>query len=343
MPDSGPCTAEDGAPYSWIMNELTRIHFFSWETRISIELPVGFEEQVEDPDSNTAIYADDLDEDQELGARVLTRMTAVPSESADAYRSMAAASAQIGTRTVEHQEECTVDGARAIRQTLGYHDEEAGIDVVRHETYAQLGNVVFSLICLAPSYKSSDYLAAFDHASRSARIVLLPLGGEIQMSGPERPASFAHAGVRVSAVIPDSWTVEEPAEQMIRFFAPADLDQYRSTPTFSIVLGEPDGFGPDGYDEFCNASVGRLQDATPEFALRARERYALSSFVDVHAVWYTGTWDEGLELMQLQALGLLDRYHLYLVNAAAPIALAEHYTPIFDGILRSLRVLPSRS
>jgi len=324
------------------MEELTHIHFFSWETRVSIELPVGFEEQVEDHDTNTAIYADDLDDDHELGARVMTRMTAVSPGTIDAYRSIAAASVQIGPRTVEYTEECAVDGAPAIRQILRYHDEDAGIDVVRHETHAQLADVVFSVIGLAPSDASTDYLAAFDHASRSARIVLLPSDGEIPESGPDRPASFAHAGVRISATIPESWTVDEPAEHTIRFFAPVDASHHDSVPSLSVTLGEPEGFGPDGFDDFCEASVERLEKVTPHFALRAVERYALSSFVDVHAVWYAAAWDSTRELVQLQALGLLDRYHLYLVNAAAPLALAERYAPVFDAMLRSLRVLPIR-
>ena len=324
------------------MEELTHIHFFSWETRVSIELPVGFEEQGEDRDTNSAIYADDLGEGGEPGARVMTKMTAAPPGTADAYRAMATASAQISPRTVEHHEECTVDGAPAIRQVLRYHDDEAEVDVVRHETHAQLADVVFSVICLAPSDASADYLAAFDHASRSTRIVLLPADGELPIDSPERPASFAHAGVGISALVPDSWTVEEPTEHSIRFFASVDADHHGSVPTFSIALGEPDGFGPDGFADFCAASIDRLEHEMSGFALRAVERYALSSFVDVHAVWYAAAWDSTRELVQLQALGLLDRYHLYLVNAAAPLALAERYTPVFDAILRSLRVLPTR-
>ncbi len=323
------------------MEEPAHIHFFSWETRISIELPVGFEEQVEDHDTHTAIYADDLDEDEMPGARVMTRMSATPYGQTDAYRSMAAASEQIGTRTVEHREECVVDGAPAIRQILRYHDDEVGTDVIRHETHAQIENVIFSLICLAPSARSTDYVAAFGHASRTARFVLLPLDGEVQPSRGERPASFAHAGVRISALIPDSWTVDEPADHSIRFFAPPDARHDGSVPTFSIALGEPDGFAPDDFARFCDASVGRLEEEVPGFVLRSVERYALSSFVDLHTVWYAGTWESDRELVQLQALGLLDRYHLYLINAAAPLRMAETYTPVFDAILRSLRVLPS--
>ncbi len=311
------------------------IHFLSRHTRISLELPVGFEEQLEDPDNSAAIYADDLEDDEEPGARVMAKMTAVPSATTDAYRSLAAASAQIGTRTVEHSEEGSLDGAPAVRQILRYHDEEAGIDVLRHETYAQLDNVVFSVTCLAPSNRAADYTAAFDHASRSARIVL-------QGIGPGGPSSFAHSGVRISAIVPDRWTVTEPSEHAVRFLAPPDPDYDGSIPTFSIALGEPDGFGPDGFPDFCEVSVERLEQQVPEFTLRSVERFALSSFVDVHAVWYTGRWEPDRRLVQLQALGLLDRYHFYLINAAAPLASAERYTPLFDAILRSLRVLPGQ-
>ncbi|MFO7848463.1 MAG: hypothetical protein R6V67_00760, partial [Spirochaetia bacterium] len=72
------------------------------------------------------------------------------------------------------------------------------------------------------------------------------------------------------------------------------------------------------------------------------QRFTLSSFVDVHALWYTHKSESGLEFAQLQALCLMDRYHLYLINAAVLLPLAEDYLPVFDDILRSLRMLPSR-
>jgi hypothetical protein len=153
------------------------VHFFSWETRISIELPVGFEEYMEDGETNSAIYADDLDdEDAELpGGRVMTKLTAVAVDSAGAYRELAAASARIGDRSVESREECTIDGAPALRQTLAYRDEDAELDVIRHETFAQVGNVIFSITGIAPAARRDEYLPALDRASRTARFILLPV------------------------------------------------------------------------------------------------------------------------------------------------------------------------
>ena len=176
-------------PYSSRMAIPDYIHFFSWETRVSIELPVGFEEQFEDPGTHSAIYADDLDDDDESddaddspGARVMTKMTAVPETSPEAYRAIARASAEgpaqdANPRTVQHRREREIDGAPALRQVLTYNDEEAGIDVVRHETFAQLTNVVFSITCLAPASREAEYLPAFDHAGDSARFILIPAAG----------------------------------------------------------------------------------------------------------------------------------------------------------------------
>lgn len=162
------------------------------------------------------------------------------------------------------------------------------------------------------------------------------------MSGIGNWTSVAHAGTRISALVPTPWEMSEVVDHHVRFFAPpaAQYDNHRST--FSISLGEPEGFGPDGFQEFCDASRARLEASLPDFSLRSVERFTLSSFVDIHAVWYSCGSDTGHAFAQLQALGLMDRYHLYLINAATLLPLADEYLPIFDTILHSLRMLPSR-
>ncbi len=159
-----------------------RIHFFSWETRVSLELPIGFEEEGEDPETNSAIYVDEVPDsapEDAIAARVMAKMTAVPHGRPDAYRSLAEASAGIGSRTVEDREELVIDGAPAARQVLRYRDEELDVEVLRHETFAQLENVVFSIIGLAPAGRSAEYRPAFEHAAETARFILLPApGGE---------------------------------------------------------------------------------------------------------------------------------------------------------------------
>ncbi|MFP4210223.1 MAG: hypothetical protein ACLFR8_03195 [Alkalispirochaeta sp.] len=320
------------------------IHFFSWATRISIELPVGFEEQFEDADTNSAVYADDLDASDTTddadgtgdpdtpGARVMTKMTAVHTDSAEAYRSLADASAGIGSRTVTSRDELCIDGAPAIRQTLTYRDDDLEIDVFRHETFCQMANIVFSITCLAPASRSPAYRSSFDHAADTARFILLP----------EQSATFAHEGVGISAWIPDSWSATELSDRHVRLFGPphSGYDDYR--PTFSIQHGEPEGFGEEWFRDFADASRRTLADHRSEFELRSVKRFTLSSFVDVDATWYTHTSEAGVAVAQLQALCLVDRYRMYLINAATLLPLAEEHFPVFDGILRSLRMLPER-
>lgn len=167
------------------------------------------------------------------------------------------------------------------------------------------------------------------------------------MNGRKDLASFAHGGVRISALVPATWSVSEVAENQVRFYAPAHPEHEQHTPTFSISRGEPatfgmNGYGPDHFQDFCDASLARLEQGSAEFELRGTERFTLSSFVDVHAIWYSCRSDSGIAFAQLQALGLMDRYNLYLINAATVLSLAEVYLPVFDDILRSLRMLPSR-
>ncbi|MFW6208798.1 MAG: hypothetical protein ACOC7X_08845 [Spirochaetota bacterium] len=311
------------------------IHFFSWATRVSIELPVGFEEQIEDPDSNSAIYADDLDEPYEHGepgARVMTKMTAVEKESTEAYLAMAEASAALESRNLENRKEIMVNGAPAVRQILSYRDDDLEVDVFRHETFAQVENVVFSITCLAPTDRIADYRAAFDHAADTARFILLP----------EASVGYAHEGLRISALLPEGWSVSEHTDDHVRFFGPSHSKYDDYQPTFSISLGEPEGFGREWFDSFCAASRSTLEREIPGFELRSVERFTLSSFVEVHALWYIHESEPGLKFAQLQALCLMDRYHLYLVNAATLLPLADDYLPVFDEILHNLRMLPAR-
>jgi len=326
------------------MNDSEYIHFFSWTTRVSIELPVGFEEQFEDADTNSAIYADDLDdpdgtdvaddsdETDTTGARIMTKMTAVDTDSTDAYRSLAEASARVGARTVASRDERVIDGAPAIRQTLTYRDDDLEIDVLRHETFCQVANVVFSITCLAPASRSAYYLSNFDRAAETARFILLP----------EQSASFAHEGTGVSAGVPDSWSATELSDSHIRLFGPSrhDHDDYRAT--FSIQRGEPEGFGEEWFRNFADASRRTLAENLSEFELRSVERFSLSSFADVDATWYTCISETGIGVAQLQALCLIDRYRMYLINAATLLPLADEDLPVFDEILHSLRMLPPR-
>ncbi len=149
------------------------IHWFSWHTRISLELPIGFEEESEDEEAATAIYADDPDDDGNPTARVMARTIALPSEAPeDSFRRLASEAASMDGHTVIASHELEIDGLPAVRQLLRQYHEES--EVIRHETYAQAANLVFTIIALTSADQQDEYLSAFDHAADTARFILTP-------------------------------------------------------------------------------------------------------------------------------------------------------------------------
>lgn len=155
-------------------------------------------------------------------------------------------------------------------------------------------------------------------------------------------SSFAHEGTLVSALIPDGWEAFEQAPQHIRLFGPAHPEHDDYTPTLSITLARPEGFGEEWFDSFCKQSLERLRLSNEGFVLRSAQRLSLSSMVEVHVVKYEGQSEEGLAFSQLQAMAPVDRYRLYLIHAATLLPLAQLHMPIFDQILGSLRMLNPR-
>jgi len=155
-------------------------------------------------------------------------------------------------------------------------------------------------------------------------------------------ASFAHAGLLLSLLVPDDWEVDQVAPNQIRFFAPAvaDLDDYR--PTMSFTMGEPEGVGADWFEEFLTRSRNQLEAGYEGFRLLDTDRYLDSSFADVAVTVYAWTPEPELDFTQLQALVRVDASRMYLVNAATRSPRADVDLPVFTQVLRDLRVLPHR-
>lgn len=155
-------------------------------------------------------------------------------------------------------------------------------------------------------------------------------------------ASFAHEGLGLSVLVPEHWEAEELAPNQVRFYGleQAQLAHYR--PTLSIAVGEPEGYGTEWFNAFCEQAEERLRNSYTGFALRRSERYMLTSLVPVNAIWFDWEPEPELRMTQLQALIPVGATRLYLINAATRSECAETFLPAFDAIVRSLRVLPPR-
>lgn len=329
----------------------THIHFFNAYTRISLELPIGFEEQYEDTERRVVVYAADSDEDDDdsdvtgggaVGARVLTHAFGVEGD-VDALIAAADGSAAVPGRHVEFRERGAADGRPAVRQLLRYHEPEFGAEMMQHETWVQSGNVVFSVVFAVPADRSGEYRPAWEHLSHTLRLVLpeedQPGGEDPEVILAETGRSWARSEMGFSVLVPGGWEITRPEEHLVRLFGPEhpEHDDYR--PTFSVSVGTPDGFGDEWFAQFCDDALRRLQDAYDEFALDRTERFSLSSLVEVNATWYRWRPSPAFRSAQLQALIPVGSYRMFLINAATIEPLAAHYQPVFDQILRSLRVL----
>jgi hypothetical protein len=163
------------------------------------------------------------------------------------------------------------------------------------------------------------------------------------MSELELPAmaSLTLADLRLSIRAPaDGWRAELIDERSFRLFGPEQpqLDAY--SPTISFMLGEPEGSGDEWFDNFTAGAVHEMETGYTNFWLARQERFELSSMVPVHAVWFEWIDEQsGLHFVQLQAFIPVDPFEMYVVNAATLKAVESDFVPVFNSILRSIRIL----
>ena len=158
--------------------------------------------------------------------------------------------------------------------------------------------------------------------------------------------SFFNKETRISILIPKGWTTDRVNSLKFRIFGWSEsgfeqyFDEYK--PTMSYELIRPQNFSSDKF----------LEDLVTENNEEMRKTYHKYEVMDeaygkvAHAQSYIKhyQWQEettGLMLTQMQAFMLASRFSLYVINSAVLSKLNEKYTPIFDFILNSTRVIPS--
>lgn len=161
------------------------------------------------------------------------------------------------------------------------------------------------------------------------------------MNGGGQPlAGLASEDLLISVLAPVDWAVEPVAEHQLRLYGPVEETvDYR--PTITFTRGEPEGFGEEWFDRFCAGALDRLE-RQPGFVIERTERYELSSLAPLHATWYR--WEPpGLDAVsQVQASVPASRYRMYLIDAVTLASTGDRDRPLFDAVLRSLRILPPR-
>lgn len=150
--------------------------------------------------------------------------------------------------------------------------------------------------------------------------------------------SFTSTDLHLSMLVPRGWDFEFDASvDRLRFTGPTAGDH---CPTFSIRGGAPEAPGEEWFAQFREGAVARMPGAVPGFVLLDRQDFVLSSWVDVTAVQYRRDDPSGLKVSQLQAYLWADSYRMYVVDAATARGRETTDLPLFDAMLRSIRLLP---
>lgn len=322
------------------------LHFFSWATGVSVELPVGFE-RVEEGES-FADYADRDDERPDAPVRRRLRITVVgsfdPGMSAADRRDAAVELADgfaAGDGEVLRREELVVD------------DELVALVVVRRPdgTHLHLAAVATRgrLVSWAGSGSDEGVVADLDAALAGARFVGLD-GSEadlLDVIGAEDPTaddwvSVTSTDLLVSLRIPRGWSVEHPTPASLRVYGEPDPDEgFR--PTLSVEAGEPEEPGHPWFEQLC-AAVLETVGAMPEVEVVETLRLRLSSQAAdalLVSARYAAT-DDAPQTAQLQGWIWLGSTRMLLVGGATLRRHEARDLPVLAQVVRSLRVLPRR-
>jgi hypothetical protein len=158
------------------------IHFYSYETGVSIELPIGFEEQFEE--SGVVAYVDEPDDDDDDAtplARVLVQVVGevTPDRGSSAATAAESAAAGLakgfagqGGEVISTRSE-VIDEVPTSTTVLHRNDPTLGGEMLFHQTAAVSGGKLLSISAVAPDAHRAEFLPAFDAAIRSIRFVAL--------------------------------------------------------------------------------------------------------------------------------------------------------------------------
>jgi hypothetical protein len=152
--------------------------------------------------------------------------------------------------------------------------------------------------------------------------------------------SLANADLLLSLRVPLGWDVDVVDELRFRVFRDtADSGGYRAS--IGFVLGEPEEPGADWFAAFCRAVPAELASAEAYEPIDMAE-FELSSGAKVFAVRARQHAGGAPATSQLLAYVWANSYRMYVVDGATLREHEERDLPLFDQILRSIRVLPPR-
>ena len=144
------------------------IHFHSWETKISLELPVGWERD-QDADGQ-AVYVCLADPDAEVKPQFIAKAVA-GSADPNGWRAVADRMSGGDERELLRSDEIEVDDVPTRVDVVVYNEPAIGERVVHMNAVAQIDDVLFVLSGSALASERETVEPVFDQAIRSVRFI----------------------------------------------------------------------------------------------------------------------------------------------------------------------------
>lgn len=153
--------------------------------------------------------------------------------------------------------------------------------------------------------------------------------------------SLASADLLLSLRAPRGWSVQPVDEtRFVLLRGEPDEDGYRASMTF--LEGEPEERGATWFERFCEAVPDELAASLDEFVLSDSDLFRNSSGARVLALTYRQHAEGAPATSHVQAYMWASSYRMYVISGATLREHEERDVPVFDRILRSVRLLPQR-
>lgn len=153
--------------------------------------------------------------------------------------------------------------------------------------------------------------------------------------------SLASADLLLSLRAPRGWSVQPVDEtRFVLLRDGEDGDGYRASMTF--LEGEPEEQGAAWFERFCEAVPDELAASLDGFVLCDSDLFRNSSGARVLALTYRQHAAGAPATSHVQAYMWANSYRMYVASGATLREHEERDAPVFDRILRSVRLLPQR-
>ena len=156
---------------------MENLHFFSHESRVSLELPIGWEELSEENHQVVYCYEDFEEDNSEKSwindPRLMIKLFPSPTTNIDNLEQAAASSFKVEHEQLEKLKhtELKVDGYPGILDIFSYKDSESGKPLTQFQVFILIDNVIFSFTGLMLKKFQEELIPTFNDAIKSVRFI----------------------------------------------------------------------------------------------------------------------------------------------------------------------------